>query len=575
MSFNAPMPFSRIYIAIAGCLIMLASCATPVPPSGGPVDRTPPAIVSLEPESGSVNVDRQSVRIEFSEWVDQRSFENALNVTPEPPGDLEFRWRRRSVEVTFPEELLPNTTYVLTIDTEFRDFGGTRLTAPINIAFSTGPTINRGRLTGLVVEPERGRPVAGIDVYAYRGTGNAPPASLPARPDYRTQTADDGRFEFEYLSESPFFVVAVEDVNRNRRVDPGEAFAVPPVAWLVADSMGTDVPRPWVVTTLDSVPPAMTRVRPLSNQRLEIRYNEPVQLLDRDPDDWLVQDSASGFQAEVADVYSLQSEPRNVYLMTEDVLPARPHILSTGAVADSSGNVNRGASASFAPPSNADTTSLRFTGFVPDTTAAVGGIIELDQDQMPGVRFSTPLALEQLRSLVTASDTAFTRTVSQAITDDGTTYGLVLDPPLEPGDVVTITVSASELPLSQRFRRIAASETGEITGVVATPDTLPAPTVIELYEPDATDPIRVTTADEEGAFIFAGIPGGSYRLRLFVDEDGSGTWSGGRIRPFRNAEPVNWWDEDVTVRPRWETMLPDTLSFVLEPPPTTQLAPSP
>src|SRR5690554_1598233 len=175
-------------------LLLVAGCATPVPPSGGPPDTTPPEVVATEPETGSVNVEGRTVRIEFSEWVNERSFENALVVTPEPAGRLSFTWRRRSVEVTFPEPFRPNTTYVLTIGTEFRDFGGTRLTSPVTIAFSTGPTINQGRISGRVLEPQEGLPVEGIDVYAYDGppAASSPPTTLPDAPAYRTQTGSDG-----------------------------------------------------------------------------------------------------------------------------------------------------------------------------------------------------------------------------------------------------------------------------------------------------------------------------------------------------------------------------------------------
>lgn len=569
--------FSARALSAVACLIALAACATPVPPSGGPIDRTPPEIVSLEPESGSVNVEGRTIRIEFSEWVDQRSFETALIVTPQPAGDLSFRWRRRTVEITFPDALRPNTTYVLTIDTGFRDFGGTRLTAPITIAFSTGPTINRGRIAGHVVEPARGLPVSGIDVYAYAGTSSEapPPDSLPPEPDYRTQTGDDGRFEFEYLSEAPFFVIALQDANRNRRADPGEMFAVPPTPWLVADTIGAEPDHPWVVTTLDSIAPSITRARPLSNTRVEIRYDEPISFLDRDPDGWNVRDSLSGAPVSISDVYRRESDPRSVFLIAQSPMPARPHVISTGAVADSSGNIARNLTTSFVPSAVADTVTLRFTGFVPDTTAAVDGIIELNGDQVPGVRFSTAISIEQLRNYVSASDATGGRTISEVVSEDGTTFGLRFDPPFAAGDTLTLQVDDPENPPSQTFRRLDASELGEISGVAIAPDAPDAIAVVELYEEDANERLRVVTADADGAFMFTGVPGGTYRLRLFADEDESRSWSGGQLRPFRAAEPLAWWSEDVTVRPRWETALPDTILIPAPVSPSTVATPSP
>ena len=56
-------------------LLLGWACATPVPPSGGPVDKTPPDLVGMYPPSNSVDFDGSTVRFEFSERVDRAAFE--------------------------------------------------------------------------------------------------------------------------------------------------------------------------------------------------------------------------------------------------------------------------------------------------------------------------------------------------------------------------------------------------------------------------------------------------------------------------------------------------------------------
>ena len=217
-------------------LTLLAACANPIMPSGGPPDTTPPTIVETSPAAGAVNASPSAIRITFSEYVDQNAFLQAFSINPEPEGRLAFDWGGRSVEVELPEDLRPNTTYILTLDTNLRDIHSVKLAQPITLAFSTGPRINRGRLAGAVVEASSGRPVAGMDVFAYAAP-DGPPDPLPDRPDYRIQTGADGRFQFDYLSEGPYFVVALADRNRSRTLDVQEPFAPPPRPVLVADSV--------------------------------------------------------------------------------------------------------------------------------------------------------------------------------------------------------------------------------------------------------------------------------------------------------------------------------------------------
>ena len=230
-----------------------AGCATPLPPAGGPADDTPPTIVETVPENGAANVSEGSLRIVFSEYIDERSFRQALSIIPEPETPPELDWRGALVDIRLADPLRDSVTYVFTLDTALRDLRGVALAAPIILAFSTGPALNAGVLEGRVVQGRDGAPASGVDVLAYATRGDAPPDSLPARPAYRTQTGPDGAFRFEYMAERRWFVAALADMNYNARPDPGESFAPPPVPALLADTARTPLNVPWMLTRGDSL----------------------------------------------------------------------------------------------------------------------------------------------------------------------------------------------------------------------------------------------------------------------------------------------------------------------------------
>lgn len=554
-----------------GILLFIAGCATPMPPSGGPPDQTPPFVVSAEPADGSVNVSGNTVTLRFSEWVNQQSFEQALSVNPEPEQRLNFRWRRRTVEITFPEDFRANTTYVLTLDTDFRDHAGVRLRSPITLAFSTGPTINRGRIEGRVVDARLGRPMAGIDMYAYRATSPdaGPPAVLPNRPDYRTQSDADGAFHFQYLSEDPFYVVAIRDANRNRRVDPGEVWAAPPEAWIVADSASSVVARPWVVSAVDQTPPALTRVRGISDRRIELRFDEPVVIDDLQPENWSVADSASGAERLLRHIYRYGSIPNAIYVEAEERLPNTAHLVTTGAVADTAGNQVAGLTGVFVPSTSTDTLGLRLETFVPDTSYAVDGVVDLLPWQRPGFALSRPATEAELRSLVSAADTTGTRRIDGFPTTDGTTYGIETDPPFSPGETLTIRIDAGGQTRELDYRVLDLRDLGEISGRVNV-DEAPELVVIEVYEGGDGDPLRTVSANPDGTFLIDMVPEGTFRLRAFHDLDADGRWSPGALAPYEPAEPVMWLDDEVAVRPRWETALPTPITFTNDAPPALQ-----
>ena len=64
--------------------LLFIGCADPRPPTGGPRDQIPPTLETTTPEAGTVNVTASSVRLDFSEYVDQASFTRAFSINPAP-----------------------------------------------------------------------------------------------------------------------------------------------------------------------------------------------------------------------------------------------------------------------------------------------------------------------------------------------------------------------------------------------------------------------------------------------------------------------------------------------------------
>lgn len=560
-------------------VLSLSGCANPVAPTGGPRDTTPPEVVRSEPEDGAVNVDRESVHLVFSEHIDRASFEQAVSVTPAFEGNIDIDFGGQEATVHFPEPLRENTTYILTLDKDLQDTRSVALDAPITIAFATGPTINRGQLAGRVIGAEAGEPQEGFDIYAYGLSDSTageptPPDSLPDRPDYRTQTNSEGQFQFEYLQEQAYFVIALEDANRNRQPDPIEAYAVPPRPVLVADSTGADTDGlpDWIATLHDTTSPTPARVQPQSRGRHVLRFDEPVRLLDRSPAPWSLYDSLRDRSMQIERVYQRAASPDLVFLDTEP-LDAAPHRLYVpdSTVADSIGNVVSPDTLRFTPSETPDTLRTRFVTFTPEALSPdTADVYTLLPGEAIGVRFNQPLDSTRLHDVVAARDTgAGADRPFTLATRDGTTYRLRFDPSLRPDDHVEVRVDGQ--PLSQpdtvfarTFARISNRALGELSGTVVFADTADAgstatpPFVVELYAdggPGARRTPRRTLTDEEGRFLFDRLPEGSFRFRAFLDRNENGRWDGGQFLPFRAAEPITWSEGTIDTRPRWENEL--------------------
>jgi uncharacterized protein (DUF2141 family) len=432
------------------------------------------------PPSDSVNVatSTRRIRLEFSEYVQRGSLPRALSLTPAFDEPLRFDWDGRAVDIELPETLRDSTTYIVNLGTDLQDTRGVSLSEPITIAFSTGPRINQGRIAGRVVEPMRGQPQQGVDIYAYAADSEAAPDSLPDRPAYRTQTGEDGTFAFEYLREQRYTVVALRDNNRNRRLDRGEPFAAPPRATFSADSTGTRVPVPWLLASTDTTAPSARRVRPLTRQRVAVRFSEPVRLASRSPGRWLLRDTTRGTDVPVRTVYRSPDASAEVVLRT-GTMQATGHRLAVadGAVTDTLGNVLASDTVRFEGVSLPDTLQTRFAEFGPPRLEPDSvGQLPLLPDVAPTVAFNQGPDAATVREAVSMQDTLGNRRSISLSSRDGVTFQVRPDTALAPGHVTEVTIDGQALrgadtTYVQRYRRVTADELGELEGRVVLADT--------------------------------------------------------------------------------------------------------
>lgn len=222
--------FSLVIIAITSW-----SCANQQPPGGGEVDKTPPKVKIINPLNNQTNYRGNSILLEFNEYIDRRSFQDAFRTSPQVKGELEFNWGAKDVEVVFPKkffQLNPNKTFVITINTLLKDIRGNKITEPLAFAFSTGSVIDKGSITGKVY----GNQNKTVSVMAYNLAKNYDPVN--ELPDYAAETGTDGGYTLTNLAPGKYRLIAVIDDDRNLLfTSERESFAVLPFDIEIQDSV--------------------------------------------------------------------------------------------------------------------------------------------------------------------------------------------------------------------------------------------------------------------------------------------------------------------------------------------------
>ena len=209
-------------------LIILVSCAKVVSPPGGPEDKTGPEVLSTSPSGNSVGVPPgNTISIQFSESIDKKSIEDAIFISPRIVGDVKYKWQRHTLSIILPDSFADSTTYIINIGANVADMRNNKMENTFSFAFSTGPLIDRGKISGLVVKdgkPSSGTMVALYDFEIPRNSDNFD----TLYPPYVTQSGKTGEYALEFLPDGKYFVMAFTDKNKNQLFNfPREAFGLP------------------------------------------------------------------------------------------------------------------------------------------------------------------------------------------------------------------------------------------------------------------------------------------------------------------------------------------------------------
>ena len=72
----------RITILYFLLFVTLFNCANRGTPSGGPIDESPPIVISSKPENFSVNFTQNEIEIFFDEYIRLNNIQNELIISP-------------------------------------------------------------------------------------------------------------------------------------------------------------------------------------------------------------------------------------------------------------------------------------------------------------------------------------------------------------------------------------------------------------------------------------------------------------------------------------------------------------
>lgn len=250
----------RLIVALA-----LLGCASPGFPPGGPEDHLPPKLVAIAPDTGAIDTRPRAVIFRFDEVVSERpsgarDLRDLFLISPEQ-GQPDVNWHRDAIAVRPSRGWRANTTYTVTLLPGLADLRGNVLKTPTATVFSTGPTLARARIAGIIFDWTTGRPAARAIVQGI------------ARPDsvvYVARADSTGRFALEHLPPGRYTLLGFIDANQNNALDPRELWDSTSVA--LTDSARGEL----LAFVHDTIGPLITNVVVRDSLTLQVTVDKPI-----------------------------------------------------------------------------------------------------------------------------------------------------------------------------------------------------------------------------------------------------------------------------------------------------------
>lgn len=554
------MSYAKHLRLLAGSLILCLSlfqCATQRAPSGGPVDRTPPRVISTAPVADSLHIqtDLERIHLKFSERMSQSTL--AGNIYISPPLQFEVDWQNwEEADLILQEPLNPDQTYVISVATGVQDLQRNKLAQSFQFAFSTGAKIDGNQISGRVFGLDK---KSTVNIFAWVLSDSSIFDPGIQVPQYISKTGDKGKYKLAYLKNGTYRVLAVDDQNRNLLADI--RLEKVGIAW---QDIVLNEDRPVLnglnfrMSRVDTSAPEIQMVRPLYRNLLQVRFSEKV--YSEDVRGLAVVDSINGDSLQVRSI-DFDPEYDNTWLLSTAPMDSNHRYgFSVDSICDSLANC-RNTMAPFYFSAIADTDTTTFAVLIHEPADSVRNV---SPETHIRLRFSAPPEKRSLNEAFSLLSNGGKEIPGHWVYPDAYRAEFIPRQNLLPDSSYRTVLDRSVIRSiagkgladsveSHYFSIVSSRELGSLSGKIAHTQEFVAPVSLRVQGLKRGAPQQRMYVMRKQDFVFENLPEGRYVISGFLDEDGNGRYSYGRLYPFSWSEPFTVAKDTVKVRKRWES----------------------
>ncbi|MDP6685082.1 MAG: Ig-like domain-containing protein [Candidatus Marinimicrobia bacterium] len=534
------------------CVLFLYSCAAVKAPSGGPKDTTPPELIGSEPPQGTTEWKGGSIRLFFSEYMSETGLEKAFSISPKLKEEWKVELQGNVILIDIPGELEPNRTYILSMSRDLKDEHGVSLEKGSQIAFSTGNVIDSGEISGKLYDGEN------VSVHLWEWHENINRDSVYfSTPIYITDSGDDGKFSFQYLSAGRYCILGVGKESAGKPMGPAVfRLGLPKTEALFLIDKDTIANVNMRMKTLEP-PLKITRTEFVDHQWGRLYFNGSVKEL---PLENLVQIIQEDTLLYIPEIFVDPENNKNLIFLVDSLIRNVKTEIKSQLTKIENEVILDSVRIKAKVPSNPDTSFL----IIKNPGKSIK--IKPDKDGGPPVEIIFSRPVENYHPSFTF---ALTKNDTDTVTvnlmwkspmqinilpkmgwEENLSYSLTLES-LDTLRYVTLEDSLHSIKINTRDRL----GYGRLTGKIATQQLQHL--AVEAISIENSADRYPTVVNSGSTFEINTLPSGKYTILFFQDADGSQNYSYGEVLPFKQAEWFYFYPDTIDIRANWDYEIKD------------------
>lgn len=542
---------TKLVSALIFMIFFMFACAHQLPPDGGPEDTIPPEIIYSFPEDGTTNYSENFIEFKFSEYVDKRSFREALFISPTVEGEMQVDWTGRTVTINFPAGFKRNVTYVVNIGTDVVDLNKrNRMAQSFSLTFSTGNEIDRRKISGKVFSKD----AEGSLIFAYIMNDDTTNYLL-SKPDYLSQVGKDGSYMLNGLMPAKFRIFAVKDQFKDFIFQADQDLIGIPfqdVTLSYDDTLFTALN--FFLFKPDTTKPRLFEAIMTDNRHILTRFSEEIDSSVVSADNFRIVDSTGNIISNVLYAFRGNLKKEEIVLVPEETLNLNEILfLTADSLVDKKGNVSYNDRVSLVISDREDTSSIKIFKTIPQQNSKIDFI-----DPIIIVFFDDAFNKNIPEDAINLTDSLDNKIPVEKLFPDDATIKLKPLSNLKPDYSYTLKLDLNyfsdvfgnkvDSTFILKFSTLSGLEFSGLSGKVNFEDT----SLVLVLESVANPDIKYFTKPNiKSEFSFERIEAGAYNLWAFEDKDFDGKYDYGWFYPFRFSERFYVYPEVINLKPRW------------------------